>query len=331
MSAQGKANPEEFELSNPMHTPPAVVLQEATCKPWMVIVGLAVTTIAAVAVGFGVAYGYHKTEKVTTVKTVPFWPAFVEEGAATWSYAVGSEDGPSAWGEVANKTTNDKFFPTCEDTAQSTQSPIDLPTPVALNAVFAALDTSYPFTSYQIVERPGGHPGFQVKKDTDQSSDGYLMVDGDQYNFAQFHFHSPSEHTINGKQYPLEVHFVHQKAGGTALSVFGMLFDYDEDDNSNPALNTFWNDIFHARAGLTSVSISDILAQAGPIYQRYNGSLTTPPCSEGVKWHVAVSDVGINEVQKLVFTYALNGIENFRPVQSLNGRTIDTFTSAGAP
>jgi hypothetical protein len=147
--------PEEFELSNPMHTPPAVVLQEATCKPWMVIVGLAVTTIAAVAVGFGVAYGYHKTEKVTTVKTVPFWPAFVEEGAATWSYAVGSEDGPSAWGEVANKTTNDKFFPTCEDTAQSTQSPIDLPTPVALNAVFAALDTSYPFTSYQIVERPG--------------------------------------------------------------------------------------------------------------------------------------------------------------------------------
>jgi carbonic anhydrase len=76
-----------------------------------------------------------------------------------------------------------------------------------------------------------------VKKDTNQGSDGYLMVDGDQYNFAQFHFHSPSEHTINGKQYPLEVHFVHQKAGGTALSVFGMLFDYDEDDNSNPALN----------------------------------------------------------------------------------------------
>jgi carbonic anhydrase len=90
-------------------------------------------------------------------------------------------------------------------------------------------------------------------------------------------------------------------------------------------LQTFWDDIFHARTGMASVSIDAIFAQGSRFVQRYDGSLTTPPCSEGVKWHVSVSEVGINEVQKLVFTYALNGIENFRPVQPLNGREIATY------
>jgi carbonic anhydrase len=63
------------------------------------------------------------------------------------------------------------------------------------------------------------------------------MVDHEQYNFLQFHFHSPSEHTLDGKQYPLEVHFVHQKVGASDLAVFGMLFDYDPDNNANAALS----------------------------------------------------------------------------------------------
>ena len=87
---------------------------------------------------------------------------------------------------------------------------------------------------------------------------------------------------------------------------------------------TFWSDIFHSRKGISGISIANIIEQCS-VYQRYQGSLSTPPCSETVEWSVCVSSVGVNALQLLDYTYALNGIENFRPLQNLNHRNIFAY------
>jgi carbonic anhydrase len=81
-------------------------------------------------------------------------------------------------------------------------------------------------------------------------------------------------------------------------------------------------------SGVTTVSIPNMLAQMNNVYQRYDGSLTTPPCTEGVKWIVGVSDVGINQPQQIVFQYALSGLQNYRTPQPLNGRKITPYKRA---
>lgn len=193
----------------------------------------------------------------------------------------------------------------------------------------APLNFTYPAgVNYSIVARPGGHPGFQVKY-ADANSLGTIMVDGAVHKLLQLHYHAPSEHTVNGKQYPLEVHFVHQKIGSTGaadLAVLGILYNYTTDGSHNAALDNFWFEIHRPVPILYGVSVTDMLAQGGQTYYRYPGSLTTPPCAETVKWHVMESTVGVNPLQKIVYQYALNGIDNFRPAQPLNGRTPTAYS-----
>ena len=122
------------------------------------------------------------------------------------------------------------------------------------------------------------------------------------------------------------MHQVVGASGNSNLTVFGILFDYAPNFNANPEFSAFWSDILHKREGISGISISNLIKQCS-VYQRYDGSLTTPPCSETVAWHVCISNVGVNQLQLLDYTYALNGIQNYRPIQALNNRTVTTLTA----
>jgi|Transcript_18722 carbonic anhydrase len=126
------------------------------------------------------------------------------------------------------------------------------------------------------------------------------FADGSQSYFQplQFHFHAPSEHTVNGKNYDLEVHFVHTVRGSDNIAgsvaqgeipgaVIGVFFDVEEGGDYNNAFLDSLTAAIAAKADTAKVAVRTFLAGVDMTeYWSYDGSLTTPPCSEGLKWTV---------------------------------------------
>ena len=146
-----------------------------------------------------------------------------------------------------------------------------------------------------------------------------LAVDGHAFELKQFHFHAPSENTINGKRFPLEVHLVHKDTSGK-LAVVGVLFEEGAD---HPLLAKLWEKLPKSgdKGALPAGLNARELLPAGSDYFRFNGSLTTPPCSEGVTWLVMKSPVSASRAQVERFSQAI-GFANSRPVQPLNDRPV---------
>ncbi len=150
----------------------------------------------------------------------------------------------------------------------------------------------------------------------------YITVDGKQYDLLQFHFHSPSEHTLGGKAYDMVAHLVHQAADGQ-LGVIGIMFEAGVIGNDSIA--QLWQHM-PVEAGVTN-SVPEIMINAADLfplddtYFNYSGSLTTPPCSEGVNWMVLAAPSSVSEAQVKQFTdiFPLSA----RPVQPLNGRVVN--------
>jgi carbonic anhydrase len=146
-----------------------------------------------------------------------------------------------------------------------------------------------------------------------------MSVDGTVYNLLQAHFHTPSEHYLDGAPYPMEVHFVHQTAEGV-LGVVGVMMKVGE---SNPAIEGIWQNV--PTVGETKevvgveLAASDLMPEALDYY-KYEGSLTTPPCSEKVQWHVLKDSIEISESQLRAFQSVFP--VNARPVQPLNDRVV---------
>ena len=147
-----------------------------------------------------------------------------------------------------------------------------------------------------------------------------IEVDGIRFDLKQFHFHSPSENQINGKSFPLEAHLVHADKDGN-LAVVAILFG---DGKDNPAVAAAWSQMPKSAEGKNAlpskVAATDLLP-ANRDYYRYNGSLTTPPCSEGVRWIVMKKPLTVSKQQIETFTKTL-GFANNRPVQAINARPI---------
>lgn len=139
---------------------------------------------------------------------------------------------------------------------------------------------------------------------------------GETYPLTQFHFHSPSEHALNEKFYPLEIHFVHQTKEGKIL-VIGV---FVEEGKFNSALADVWD-------GLAQESNKDLFAlnllPTDLKYFNYKGSLTTPPCTEGVTWVVLKEPIEASKEQLGMLQKITRGPNN-RPLQPLNGRVIGT-------
>jgi carbonic anhydrase len=154
----------------------------------------------------------------------------------------------------------------------------------------------------------------------DSKPGGTLTIDKARYELLQLHFHAPSEHTIEGVHYPVEMHLVHKSSQGE-LAVLGVFF---EEGDHHAALDSLTQNL-PAQEGEAfepegvSIDVSDLLPETGSFY-RYPGSLTTPPCSEGVLWTVLIDPVEISEEQCSGFTSALG--RNNRPVQPLHEREV---------
>jgi len=227
-----------------------------------------------------------------------------------WGYE--GKEAPRYWADLS------PHFLLCREGTQ--QSPIDLTGAVSIeNAGIerrlgkAVLDDEQRLKAMDLVDN--GHT-IQVTIDTPVSTD----LGNERYELVQFHFHAPSEHTIDGEYAPLEVHFVHQSAAGE-LAVIGMLVE-------EGASNDIWAPVINALPDSPGESrhIENLNLDMGDLrpipsrYYRYEGSLTTPPCSEGVHWIVMAEKRQMSTKQMSFIVSHLH--DNNRPVQPIGNRKI---------
>ena len=227
--------------------------------------------------------------------------AYSADGHHEWGYR--AKHGPAHWGDLKPE------FASCG--IGKVQSPIDI-----RNAVPGKLDPirfDYKPTPLHIVDN--GHT-IQVNYGTGSS----MSVGGQRYELVQFHFHKPSEERVNGKSYPMVAHLVHKNAEG-ALAVVAVLL---KEGHANPLIQALWTNLPTQKdkekaEEKVTIDVAQLLP-ANHAYYTFPGSLTTPPCSEGVTWFVLVNASELSKGQIARFGKIYNG--NARPVQPLNGRTI---------
>ena len=217
-----------------------------------------------------------------------------------WGYE--GPGGPKYWGSLK------PAFAVCASGTR--QSPLDLAGATVSDLSHLAFDyTPSPITIFN-----NGHT-VQV----DYAPGSALVVDGVRYDLLQFHFHHASEHAVNGVRFPLEMHLVHRNATG-ALAVVGVFF---EAGGVNAALETLWSHL-PSEAGPRTVVAGEVDAAAllpeRRTSWRYVGSLTTPPCTEGVAWIVMTDPVALSSEQIEAFRAIFP--DNARPMQALNGRVL---------
>ncbi len=221
--------------------------------------------------------------------------------AAHWAYE--GKEGPENWGKLKPE------FATC-DTGRN-QSPVNIDDTV--EASLKPLKVLQKFPAKDIVNN--GHTvqaNFKVGN--------ILAVDNMSFQMKQVHFHAPSENTIKGKSFPLEAHFVHADAKGN-LAVIGVMF---KEGKANEGLSKLWKQIpndIDKPVALKSRVLASEMTPENRDYYRFSGSLTTPPCSEGVRWLLIKTPLTASKEQIEAFESVLKHHNN-RPVQPLNGRVI---------
>lgn len=147
-----------------------------------------------------------------------------------------------------------------------------------------------------------------------------LDIDGRTYELKQFHFHTPSENHIDGQSFPLEAHLVHADKSGN-LAVVAVMF---KEGERNETLAKLWAQMPREEGTENPLKETVTAAEILPAdrnYYRFNGSLTTPPCTEGVKWFVMKTPVTISSEQVSAISETF-GHPNNRPVQPLNARKV---------
>jgi carbonic anhydrase len=225
--------------------------------------------------------------------------SYAGEGAH-WGYS--GPAGPDHWAELSEE------FSVCGDSRN--QSPVDIESP--MKADLSPLEMKYSGETTDVLNN--GHT-IQVNA----SRGSWLSAEGLEFELLQFHFHSPSENRIEGEKFPLEVHFVHKNADGR-LAVLAVLF---RDGDSKSSMGSIWANIpknaGESRPLAVALGSLDFIPRDRS-YFRYNGSLTTPPCTEGVRWYVlkSVSTVSSEQVSSFLGTIG----ENAREPQALNSRVV---------
>jgi len=235
-----------------------------------------------------------------------------------WHYE--GAEGPAHWGTISAK-----FAPCLSGRAQS---PIDIVAP-ARGATPDAIALKFAPTSLRIIHQDhvadAVNTGHTIQVNY---TDGDTLTVGDRpYQLVQYHFHAPSEHTVQGKQFPMEMHLVHTNAEAQ-LAVIGVLI---AEGAHNAAFDPIWanlpvtNGVEH-HVEHVKVDVDALLPPSRTTY-RYEGSLTTPPCSEGVQWLVMTTPIALSKAQIDAFTALFHG--NSRPVQPLNSRPVVTDKVGG--
>jgi carbonic anhydrase len=221
------------------------------------------------------------------------------EGAAHWEYD--GAKGAQKWGEL------DPAFKTCA--VGSEQSPIDLDGAIAAKTDHLALD--WKPQAFEIVNN-----GHTIQANVAPGSG--IQLGKEKYELKQFHFHTPSEHALGGARMAMEVHFVHAQPSGR-LAVVGAFLT---DGGSNTALSQILSvaPAHHGEARLDQpVDPRSLVPTLGALY-RYEGSLTTPPCSEVVDWNIFGAPVAVAQADIDAFRKIFPN--NARPLQPVNRRFV---------
>lgn len=224
-----------------------------------------------------------------------------KHGAPKWNYSA-AEGGAQKWHEL------DMAFEKCASGVA--QSPIDISKTV--KADLPALGINYASTTLSLTNN-----GHTVQANLPKGNT--LTVGAHPYELLQLHFHTPSEETLGGKHLPMVAHFVHRDAAG-ALGVLGVLL---KQGKTSAAYAPIFSHLPRPKQRIEVDELTLDLAALLPEnkgYYAYEGSLTTPPCSEGVSWMVLKTPVELGAQQIKAFQRLFK--KNARPVQPLNGRVI---------
>ncbi|ORZ31290.1 alpha carbonic anhydrase [Catenaria anguillulae PL171] len=210
--------------------------------------------------------------------------ALASGGANDWSYS--GRDGPQRWGLKPEYSACDKG---------KAQSPVNLLSSRVKKEgfpelVMPSLKKANVSTSKHTIQ-------WTPADGAEGGNDRFMVVGGAKYSLAQFHIHTPSEHHVDDKYYDSELHFVHKTADGK-LAVLGVFLE------ESVAENPLWSaalskvpDVGKSTVLDTLLDTSEIKAAVGNGYYNYQGSLTTPPCSEGVQWFVASTPIRMSLAQ----------------------------------
>jgi carbonic anhydrase len=224
--------------------------------------------------------------------------------AADWSYD--GSTGPKHWGSL------EQDFATCKTGKQ--QTPVNIATQHVQITPLPAIQTFFNPSLGKMINN--GH--------TIQMSlvnGGGMIFDHTQYQLVQFHFHTPSETEINGKHFPMEAHLVFESAKGNAAVIAVFFQEGDENKKLNDIFSHFPIGKGESFSLTKPFNAGDLLPRS-LAYYTFPGSLTTPPCGEGVTWYVLKDPVDLSAEQIKGFKAIFK--KNARPVQRLNGRVIET-------
>lgn len=218
-----------------------------------------------------------------------------------WKYE--GKQGSAHWAELSEK------FGLCATGVN--QSPINITS--VIEADLPPLIVNY--HSSQVSEDNNGHT-----IQANIKGNNTFTNDAGTFDLLQFHFHAPSENTIKGKPFPLEAHFVHSDQNGR-LAVIGVMFELGKE---NSELKKLWDkmpETSHSKDTLIKELSAIKLLPEEKSYYRFNGSLTTPPCTEGVRWFVLKDTVEASQYQIDKFRQVM-GTDTNRPLQPINARVI---------
>jgi carbonic anhydrase len=271
-------------------------------NPKLTTMSRVVTFIASGAFVFGLAACGDDavTENSTAVETE------TKSDLPHWTYE--GEDGPENWGDLGPE------YATCSD--GSAQTPIDI-------AGAVTTDLADPVFSYTVKTATVINNGHTIQANAAEGNT--VSVDGAVSPLKQIHFHAPSEHTINGVTASAEVHLVHVN-NNDVITVVGVMIV--EGSEANVSWQPYVDALTTAEGdeNILELDWAGLLPVAHTTY-RYSGSLTTPPCTEGVNWLLMTEPVSLSADQIAAFIAAYEG--NNRPLQPLNERKIELDTSVG--
>ncbi|MDJ0660331.1 MAG: carbonic anhydrase family protein [Crocosphaera sp.] len=220
----------------------------------------------------------------------------------SWGYE--GENNPDRWGEISIE------YETCSTGL--------LQSPIHLNHSNLIREEGNIETHYQDTPLVINNNGHTIQVDYQPGS--YAIIDGQNYELKQFHFHAPSEHTLNGKKSEMELHLVHENEQGN-LAVIGVFI---EEGQANPTLAKIWENLSETQ-GIQEVKEKKINATNfianNPTYFHYQGSLTTPPCSENVVWNIIKEplEASSQQIEQFMNLYPMNA----RPIQEQNNRVVE--------
>ena len=240
---------------------------------------------------------------VVSMTTVAGLCAASEKSAAGHEWSYEGEHGPQHWGEVKSD------YAVCK--TGKNQSPIDISSAVTTD--LPPIQLNYNAAQLRIINN--GHT-IQVNYPEGSS----LSLNGKSYQLVQFHFHRPSEEKVHGKSFDMVAHLVHKSAEGN-LAVVAVLL---KSGRNNQFIDTLWAHLPKEEGkeempANVTIDLTKLLpAEKG--YYTYTGSLTTPPCSEGVTWLVLKTPVDISDAQVRKFEKFYK--HNARPVQPVNDRIV---------